>query len=132
MMKKILFGLLLLSLTASVMAFSNPKVFFITPKNNDTVAQTFDVIFGVEGMTVAKAGELKTLTGHHHIIIDGKEIATGLVVPKDETHKHFGDGQTKATLTLKPGKHTLTLQFADGAHKSYGEGMSSSITVNVK
>ncbi|MEU2427515.1 DUF4399 domain-containing protein [Streptomyces sp. NPDC007851] len=28
------------------------------------------------------------------------------------------------------GRHTLTLQFADGAHRSYGPEVSHTITVN--
>ena len=59
-------------------------------------------------------------TGHHHLIVDGKAVPKGSVVPADATHMHFGKGQTETTLKLPPGKHTLTLQFADGAHQSYG------------
>lgn len=119
-----------LFMTSNVFAAS--KVFFVKPKNNEVVAKTFEVEFGIEGMSVEKAGIMKENTGHHHIIIDGKAVEKGQVVAKDETHKHFGDGATKTTLTLAPGKHTLTLQFADGAHKSYGDDMSETITVEVK
>ena len=54
------------------------------------------------------------------------------MVPADATHLHFGKGQTETMLKLTPGKHTLTLQFADGAHQSYGPDLSSTITVEVK
>jgi hypothetical protein len=128
-MKSIITIALLLTFTN---AFAASKVRFVKPANNEVVAQTFDVEFAVEGMTEAKAGELKEGTGHHHIIIDGKAVAKGEVIKKDDTHKHFGDASTKTQLTLKPGKHTLTLQFADGVHKSYGEEYSSTITVIVK
>jgi Domain of unknown function (DUF4399) len=33
---------------------------------------------------------------------------------------------------LTPGKHVLTLQFADGIHRSYGGQMASTINVTVK
>ena len=108
------------------------KVDFITPKNNETVGTTFPVEFKVEGMTVEKAGVMKKGTGHHHLIIDGKPIKKGMAVPKDETHIHYGDGATSTTVTLAPGKHTLTLQFADGAHLSMGPEYSKTITVEVK
>ncbi|MCA9543181.1 MAG: DUF4399 domain-containing protein, partial [Myxococcales bacterium] len=68
----------------------------------------------------------------HHIIIDGEGVAQGQVVPKDDKHIHFGGGQTETELELTPGKHTLTMQFADGAHMSYGPKMSQTITVEVK
>jgi hypothetical protein len=128
-MKKLMFATLLLS---SSLSFAASKVFFVKPHDKEVVSSTFDVEFGVEGMTVQKAGPPKEMTGHHHIIIDGTGVKKGELVPKDETHKHFGDGSSKTSLTLKPGKHTLTLQFADGTHKSYGDEMAATITVEVK
>ena len=71
-------------------------------------------------------------TGHHHLIIDGHPVEAGKAVPADATHLHFGKGQTETTLKLAPGPHTLTLQFADGLHQSYGPEMSATITVTVK
>ncbi len=129
----------LLALSLSIMMSSGfaatalmSKVHFTKPLDNEVVPQTFQVEFEVDGMTVSKAGKLEAGTGHHHIIIDGKPVARDTIVPKDDTHKHFGDGATSTTLTLKPGKHTLTLQFADGMHKSYGEEYSQTISVVVK
>jgi hypothetical protein len=69
---------------------------------------------------------------HHHLIVDGGAVAKGQVVPSDAQHVHFGRGQTETELSLKPGPHTLTLQFADGAHLSYGEMMSQTIHITVK
>ncbi|MBC7539470.1 MAG: DUF4399 domain-containing protein [Bacteriovorax sp.] len=130
-MKSLLAFTLFLSL-ATAFAAAPSKVHFVKPHDKEVVPLTFQVEFAVEGMTVAKAGDMKPGTGHHHLIIDGKPVAKGLVVPKDETHKHFGDGATTASVSLKPGMHTLTLQFADGAHKSLGEDYSSTISVEVK
>ena len=84
-------------------------------------------------MTISPAGQNmgdKT-KGHHHLIIDGKSIPAGQIVPMNATHKHFGKGQTETTLTLTPGKHTLTMQFADSMHMSYGADMSATIEVEV-
>ena len=130
-MKSLLAFALVLSLS-SAFAAAAPKVHFTKPLDKAIVPPTFQVEFAVDGMTIEKAGSLKEGTGHHHLIIDGKPVAKGQVVPKDETHKHFGDGAASTSLTLKPGKHTLTLQFADGAHKSYGEDYSTTISVEVK
>lgn len=123
---------LLFVLTSSLSFAAPVGVNFVKPQNNETVTQTFAAEFTVDGMSVAKAGNMTKGTGHHHIIIDGKPIPKGKVVPSNPTHKHFGDASTSTTLTLTPGTHTLTLQFADGAHKSYGEEFSKTITVNVK
>ncbi len=107
------------------------SVKIVQPKNGATVAPKFKVKMTVQGMKVAPLGQMKKGTGHHHLIIDGPAIPGGQVVPADPTHIHFGKGQTETELELAPGKHTLTLQFADGAHISYGPVMSETIEVNV-
>jgi len=108
------------------------RVFFVEPADGATVKSPLKVVFGVEGKTVAPAGEVKEGTGHHHLIIDGQPIPGGTVVPADEKHIHFGKGQTETEVELAPGPHTLTLQFADGSHGSFGEGLSATISVVVE
>lgn len=107
-------------------------VYFPTLKDGDTVAQKIKVAFGVNGMEVKPAGDATPLSGHHHLIIDGKPLAKGQVVPKDEKNIHFGKAQTEGEITLTPGEHTLTLQFADANHLSFGDEWSKTIKVNVK
>ena len=127
--------LLILALAFSAtqaFAATASKMHFITPTDKQEVAQTFVVEFKVDDMTVEKAGVMKKGTGHHHLIVDGSPIPAGKIVPKDETHLHYGDGATTATLKLKPGVHTLTLQFADGSHISMGPEYSTTIAVTVK
>ena len=96
-----------------------------------TVTSPVHFRFGVDGMTIAPAGDLTQGTGHHHIIVDGGPIEKGTPVPADATHIHYGGGQIEGTLTLEPGQHTITLQLADGSHVSYGEAWSNTITINV-
>lgn len=107
------------------------KVHFIEPKDGAEVTSPFKVKFGLEGMKIGQLGDLKAGTGHHHLIIDGKALTKDQVVPTDEKHLHFGKGQTETEVNLPPGEHTLTMQFADGAHRSYGPEMSSTIKVKV-
>ncbi len=111
---------------------SKEGVDFGNLKDGDTVGTTFKVTFEVYGKTIRPAGTEEEGTGHHHIIIDDTFVAAGTVVPADDTHIHFGKGQTETELTLTPGKHTLTLQFADYAHRSFGGKWSKTITVNVE
>lgn len=110
------------------------KVYFISPKNNAIVEKTFKVKFGQKGLNVKPAGEdiNNKKSGHYHIIVDAAFTPEGQAVPADANHIHYGKAQTEAELTLTSGKHTLTLQFADGAHLSYGKKLSDTITVNVK
>jgi len=120
---------LLLWLCSSAFAQS---VDFIEPKNNVTVSSPFKVKFGLNGMQVAPAGEMKEGTGHHHLLINVADIPEGTVIPMDDQHRHFGKGQTETEMMLPPGPYRLTMQFADGAHRSYGEKMRKTIEVTVK
>jgi len=109
-----------------------PHVGFVLPEDGATVAQDVQVQMDVHGMQVHAAGEVIEGTGHHHLIVDGSFVPQGETVAKDGTHLHFGKGQTEADIHLTPGDHTLTLQFADGHHQSYGESMSKTIHIHVK
>ena len=109
----------------------NKSVNFLSPANDDKVKSPVKVIMQAEGMKVEASGEIIPDSGHHHLIIDGESIPEGQAVPKDATHIHFGKGQNETELELAPGKHTLTLQFANGAHLSYGKNMAATITVEV-
>ncbi len=108
------------------------SVDFIEPKDGATVAATFQVKFAVNGMQIAPAGNMSEGTGHHHLLIDTADIPEGVVIPMDDKHRHFGKGQTETEVTLPSGRHRLTMQFADGAHRSYGEKLRRTIEVNVK
>ncbi len=108
------------------------SVSFVSPTDGDTVGSEFMVQMAVDGMQLRPAGEVVEGTGHHHLIVDGGPLEAGTPVPSDATHLHFGKGQSETTLKLAPGEHTLTLQFADGKHRSYGPGMSRTIKVHVK
>ncbi len=108
-------------------------VYFIEPVDGAELKNPIKIKMGVNGMIVSPAGELKEGTGHHHIIIDGADyIEEGVVIPADKNHIHFGDGSTETELTLPPGEHFLTLQFADGLHRSYGVNFAKKIRIIVK
>ena len=88
--------------------------------------------FSVEGMQLVPASdEVLAKQGHHHVIIDGSSVEERQEVPMDPSHIHYGKAQEKATLELSPGAHTLTLQFADPRHRSYGEHLSHTINITV-
>jgi len=108
-------------------------VYFKNLKTGETVSSPVKVEMGANGISIDSAGTVKQNSGHFHILIDSEDsIPTGVVVAKDSTHLHFGNAQQTATITLPPGKHKLSLQFADGAHRSYGSKLDTTITINVK
>jgi hypothetical protein len=130
---KLLFFVAALAMSGSVYAAKTEYVEFVNPKDGATVKSPFTAEMKVVGKKLNIAGENpddKTL-GHHHIIVDGGPTPKGVAIPADATHLHFGKAQMKTELSLPPGDHKLTLQFADGAHRSYGEEMSKTITVHV-
>jgi Domain of unknown function (DUF4399) len=109
------------------------KVYFKNLKDGQTVTSPFKVEMGVDGIRLDTAGVIVAGSGHHHLLIDaGDSIPAGQAVPKDATHLHFGKAQSSAEVTLTPGKHVLTLQYADGIHRSYGGVLAATITVTVK
>jgi hypothetical protein len=107
------------------------KVFFRNLKNGQKIKKDtdFKVLFGVKGMALKPAGDLSVNTGHHHLVIDGLPVDKGTPVPFDDRHHHFGKGQMETTIKLPAGKHSLILQFANGAHLSYGPELSATIDV---
>lgn len=113
----------------------NARVFFKNIKDGDELTLPFYAEFGVEGMTVSPAGEVKEGTGHHHIIIDAEKVGEKEIVPaRKNMYIHYGGGQLGDTLKpeqMAPGKHKLALQFADGIHRSYGEQMYHEVEVTV-
>ena len=113
-------------LSSPLMA-GEPKVYFLSPVNGETVSQTFTVRFGLKGMGVAPAGVEKDNTGHHHLIIDAPLPDMSEPIPADEHYRHFGGGQTEVTLTLKPGKHTLQLLLGNAFHYPHDKPVHSKV-----
>ena len=138
-----LFSLIALALAFTLTAFAQTAtaqdmgkptrktVKFIEPQHSDQVKSPVTVKFEAVGMKTVPAGTEESGTGHHHLIIDGSAPDEGEVIPVDPAHLHFGKGQTETTIELPPGKHTLTLQFADGLHRSYGPPMRAEIEIEV-
>ncbi|SMM99158.1 ATPases of the AAA+ class [uncultured Candidatus Thioglobus sp.] len=108
------------------------KVYIISPANGETVNKIVTVKFGLQGMGISPAGLDKAKTGHHHLIIDGKNIpAAGKVMGSEVMH--FGGGQTEKTIELSSGKHTLQLILGNYLHIPHNPPvMSEKITVFVK
>jgi hypothetical protein len=144
-MKHILMALVLLGIAGTAMAADAPglpttkapagaEVYIVSPRDGATVAQQFTVRFGLKGMGVAPAGVGKENTGHHHLLVDVKQLpAAGQPIPKDDQHIHFGGGQTQTDLKLSPGIHTLQLELGDQNHIPFVPALvSRKITIHVK
>jgi hypothetical protein len=106
-------------------------VHFVSPENGAQLKSPVALKFEATGIKTVPAGAVEAGAGHHHVIIDTTPPSEGEVIPTDAQHLHFGKAQTEATVELQPGLHTLTLQFADGLHRSYGPSLSSTIHIQV-
>ncbi len=131
-------GLVAVAVPATAIAQSMEKaaggarVGLAQPMNGATVSSPVTVVMTTVYIQVKPAGEVVSGTGHHHLVIDNVPPAAGDVVAKDATHLHFGKGQKEATLDLAPGIHTITAQFADGLHRSYGPQLAHTIVIRVR
>jgi len=134
-----------LILAAAVAAFAWPAwagetpapagaaLYIISPADGAVVTNPVTVRFGLSGMGVAPAGVEKAKTGHHHLLIDAAIPDVNAPIPKDDNYRHFGGGQTEATIRLSPGQHTLQLLLGDHNHIPHNPPvMSRKITITVK
>jgi hypothetical protein len=144
-MKRTLLALALTGVAGAAMAVAAPGLpttpaptgagaYIISPQDGATVGPEVVVRFGLKGMGVAPAGVAKEHTGHHHLLVDVKDLpAAGQPIPSDAQHRHFGGGQTETTLQLKPGVHTLQLELGDANHVPFVPAVTSKkITIHVK
>ncbi len=105
--------------SVSLFAESTP-VTFSNLRDEFRVRTPFWVEFGIRGMGVIPAGNKREGSGHHHLLIDTPLPATvSEPIPFSEKYRHFGKGQTAATVDLPPGEHSLRLLFADYDHRPY-------------
>ena len=109
-------------------------VYIVSPENGAQVSSPVTVVFGLRAMGVAPAGVEKAGTGHHHLLIDVEGLPDlTRPIPADDQHRHFGGGQTEASLALPPGTHTLQLLLGDHTHTPHDPPViSQRVTVTVK
>jgi hypothetical protein len=107
-------------------------VFYTNIEDGATLSSPFSLEMGVTGMEVEPKGAPRAGYGHHHLLINDVFMPAGTVIVADDTHIHYGGGQTSDSIALEPGDYQLTLQFADGMHVSYGQEWSNTISVTVE
>jgi hypothetical protein len=84
---------------------------------------------GVEGMTVESAGGVHENAGHFALGIDAEAVPLGTAVKKG--YQVYEKGETEVQAGVRPGAHTLTLQFVDARNRSYGPAWAQTIKVKV-
>ena len=116
---------------------STASVFFVSPKNGDTIKPMSTIEFGSTGTTVSAVppGELKPeqvragMT-HYHLGVDTDCLGVGVAIPKADPWIHFGQGNKSIEMSLTPGPHRLAVQAGDDLHRTLA-GMCQVINVTV-
>ncbi len=117
--KKIIYFIFLLSITSLSYSGNNEEksIKLEGVENGKTYSSPIKLNFIVKNMRVLKAGVNEKNSGHHHLLINLKDLPDlKLSLPMTKNIIHFGKGQTSTNLELKPGKHTIQLLFADYSH----------------
>ena len=108
-------------------------VYIISPADGDSVSSPVLVQFGLDGMTVERAGVEKEGRGHHHLLVDAEPPSMDEPIPADKNYIHFGGGQTEVEIELPPGEHTLQLLLGDHNHIPHDPPvLSEPITITVE
>ena len=117
--KNIIYFIFLLSITSLSYGGNNEEksIKLEGVENGKTYSSPIKLNFIVKNMRVLKAGVNEKNSGHHHLLINLKDLPDlKLSLPMTKNIIHFGKGQTSTNLELKPGKHTIQLLFADYSH----------------
>ena len=129
-MKSILF-LISFLITSSV--FAEARVYFINLEDGDEVESPFLIQFGLSKMGIAPAGIDRENTGHHHLLINVKDLDFSKPIPASKNHIHFGGGQTESLVELPPGDYSLQLVLGDMTHTPHTPPVvSRQINITVK
>lgn len=132
-------GLIAAAATAQEMertpAPAGATLYILSPADGETVTSPVTVKFGLAGMGVAPAGIDQKGAGHHLLIdVDDDSMPPmDKPLPATDQVRHFGGGQTEATLDLEPGEHSLQLLLGDHIHLPHAPPVvSKRITITVQ
>ena len=113
------------------------RVFFVRPKNGDTIKPMSTFEFGNERVTVAAVppgnltpDQVRPGMTHYHLGVDTDCLPPGTIIPKADPWIHFGTGANTIEMSLPPGPHKLVLQSGDDLHRTIS-GLCETINVTV-
>jgi hypothetical protein len=115
------------------------RVFFVSPKDGETIKPNHRFEFGSDMYTIAAvpegeitADQVRPGVGHFHLGIDADCVPPGQEIPRgNPTWIHFGTGNNNIEMqALTPGQHKFSVQAGDDLHRGV-EGLCETITVTV-
>jgi hypothetical protein len=114
-------------------------VFFVSPKNGETIKTSHRFEFGSDMFTIAavpegeiKPEQVRAGIGHYHLGLDVDCVPAGQEIPRgNPTWVHFGTGNNFIDMEgLTPGQHKYSVQAGDDVHRGMA-GLCETITVTV-
>jgi len=114
--KKLSLFILIFSISSFSFA-GKPSIELLGVEEGKTYSSPIKLKFIVKNMKVLKAGINEKNSGHHHLLLNLKNLPDlKKPLPMTDNIIHFGKAQTSTLLELDPGKHTIQLLFADYSH----------------
>jgi hypothetical protein len=115
------------------------RVFFVAPKNGETVKSPVRFEFGSDNIQIAAvpegtvtADQVRPNVGHYHLGVDQDCLPPGTEIPRGKPDwVHFGTGNNSIEMNLTPGPHKFAVQVGDDRHYTV-EGLCETITINVQ
>ena len=132
--KKIIYFIFLLSITSLSYSGNNEEksIKLEGVENGKTYSSPIKLNFIIKNMRVLKAGVNEKNSGHHHLLINLKDLPDlKLSLPMTKNIIHFGKGQTSTNLKLKPSKNTIEFLFADFSHSHNEKPLMTDKVTNV-
>jgi hypothetical protein len=124
---------------ASHAGHTGGRVFFVSPKNGETIKPNHRFEFGSDMVTISPVpqgeiteAQVRPGMAHYHLGLDVDCVSTGQVIPRgDPTWIHFGTGNNYIDMQdLTAGSHKYVLQAGDDMHRAV-EGLCETINVTV-
>jgi hypothetical protein len=113
------------------------RVYFVRPKNGETIKPMSTIEFGNSGVTISPVppgnitpDQVRAGMTHYHLGVDTDCLPPGTIIPKADPWIHFGDGKNVIEMSLTPGPHKLVLQSGDDMHRTL-PGLCETINVTV-
>lgn len=108
---------------------ATPEITVVSPDDEATVTSPVALRVKFEQLAPTAAGATVDGEGHLHVLVNEPCVLTGMPIPKNDTHVHFGNGAADIDIELAPGTHELCVQVGDGFHAAVA--VTDSLTVNV-
>lgn len=113
------------------------RVFFVAPKNGETLKNPVKFEFGSDNYQIAavpsgEVTEARANMGHFHLGVDQDCLPANQEIPRGKPDwVHFGKGDNTIEMNLTPGPHKFAVQVGDDLHRTV-EGLCETITINVE